>query len=148
MNFTYSSQLEWDDALPLATYCYNTTPSVDDLVSLFCLVFGQDHLERKLSNLQNYCRYMDDQPGRLPVQELQRTWKLHAKLHAENRITKPAINKKVTKVSDLKIGQLVLIKNHQKGMFDPTDIYDHQVAGIPNESMVLLTKPDGREKKC
>ena len=29
--FTYDSQLEWDDALPLATYCYNVAPSVDDL---------------------------------------------------------------------------------------------------------------------
>ena len=28
--FTYGRQLEWDDALPLATYCYNVTPSVDD----------------------------------------------------------------------------------------------------------------------
>ena len=29
--FTYGSQLEWDDSLPLATYCYNIVPSVDDL---------------------------------------------------------------------------------------------------------------------
>ena len=89
---------------------------------------------------------MGEQPGRLAVQELQRTWKLHAKLLVENRITKPAINKKVTKTSDLKIGQLVLIKNQWKGQFDPTYIYDHWVAGIPNESTVLLTTPEGREK--
>ena len=31
--FTYDSQLEWDDALPLATYCHNIAPSVDDLES-------------------------------------------------------------------------------------------------------------------
>ena len=53
-----------------------------------------------------------------------------------------------TPLQDLRIGQLVLIKNHQKGPFDPTYIYDHWVAGIPNESIVLLTTPDGREKKC
>ena len=29
--FTYGSQLKWEDALPLATYCYNIAPSVDDL---------------------------------------------------------------------------------------------------------------------
>ena len=66
----------------------------------------------------------------------------------ENRITKPALDKKVTKASDLKIGQPVLIKNHQKGPFDLAYIYDHQVAGIPNESIVLLTMPDGKETKC
>ena len=61
-------------------------------------------------HLQNYCRYVGDQPGRLIEQELKKKWKLHAKLLAENRITKPVINKKVTKASDLKIGQPVLIK--------------------------------------
>ena len=91
---------------------------------------------------------MGDLPGRLVVQELQRTWKFHPKCLAGNRSTKPAINKKVTKASDLKIGQLVLIKNHQKGQFNLTYIYDHWVAGIPNESTVLLTIPDSRERKC
>ena len=38
--FTYSSQLQWDDVLPLATYCYNIVPSVDDLKSPFYLVHG------------------------------------------------------------------------------------------------------------
>ena len=38
MKFTYGSQLKWDDARPLATYCYNITPLVDDLESPFYLV--------------------------------------------------------------------------------------------------------------
>ena len=59
-NFMHGSQLEWDDALPLATYCYNIAPSVDDLESLFYLVHGRDPLEGRLSNLQNYCRYVQD----------------------------------------------------------------------------------------
>ena len=65
---------------------------------------------------------MGDQPGRLAVQELWKTWKLHAKLLAENRSIQPATEKKVTKASDLKIDQLRLIKNHLKGPFDPTYI--------------------------
>ena len=62
MKFTYDSQLEWDDALPLATYCYNIAPSVDDLQSLFYLVHDKDPLKGRLSNVENYCRYMGDQP--------------------------------------------------------------------------------------
>ena len=143
--FTYGSQLEWDDVLPLAIYCYNITPLVDDLESPFYLVFGWDPLEGRLSNLQNYCRYMGDQPGRLVVQELQRTWQLYAKLLAENRSTKLAINNKVTKASDLKIVQLILIKIHQKGPFDPIYIYNHCVASIPTESTVLLTTGERKE---
>ena len=60
--FTYDSQLEWDDVLPLATYCYNIAPYVDDFESPFYLVHGRDLLEGRLSNLQNYCRYIGDQP--------------------------------------------------------------------------------------
>ena len=40
MKFTYGTQLEWDDAFPFATYCYNIAPSADDLESPYCLVHG------------------------------------------------------------------------------------------------------------
>ena len=99
--FTYGSQLKRDDALALATSCYNTVPSVDGLELPYYLLHGHDPLKGRLSNLQNYCRYMGDQSRRLAVQELQNLWKLHAKLLAENRMASPAINKKITKASDL-----------------------------------------------
>ena len=51
----------------------------------------------------------------------------------------PAANKKIASASDLKIGQLVFIKNHHKGPISPTYIYDHWVAKVLNDSMVLLT---------
>ena len=57
---------------------------------------------------------MGNQPGRLAVQELQKLWKLHAKLLAENRIAEPATDKKLTRAYDLKIGQLVLVKTTAK----------------------------------
>ena len=100
--FIYGSQLEWDDALPLAMYCCNMTPLVDDFESPFYLVHGRDPFEGRLSSLQNYCRYVGDQPGWLAVQELRKMWKLHAELLKENRGTGPADNRKLTKASDLK----------------------------------------------
>ena len=76
--FTYGSPHEWDDALFLATCCYNAVPSVDDLESPYYLIHGHDLLKERLSNLQNCCRYMGNQPGRLAVQELQKLWRLNA----------------------------------------------------------------------
>ena len=38
---TYGSQLKWAIALPLATYCYNIPPSVDDLESPFYLYMAK-----------------------------------------------------------------------------------------------------------
>ena len=69
-------------------------------------------LEGRLSNLQNYCRYVGDQPGQVAVQELKKLWKLHAKLVTKNQVTESTDGRKVTKASDLKIGQLVFVKDH------------------------------------
>ena len=50
--FIYGSSVKWDDVLPLATYCYNVSPSVDDLESLYYLIHGHDLLKGRLSNQQ------------------------------------------------------------------------------------------------
>ena len=52
------------------------------------------------------------------MQDLRKMWKLHAKLLKENRRTESADNWKITKVSNLKIGQLVFVQSHQKETFD------------------------------
>ena len=70
--FMHGSQLERDDTFPLVTYFYNIAPSVDDPESPFYLVHGKDPLDRRLSNIQNYCRCVTDQPGQLAVQEMRK----------------------------------------------------------------------------
>ena len=134
--------------LPLATYCYITVPLVDDLKSPYYLVHGHDLLEGRLSNIQCYCRYMGYKPGRLTVQGVQKLWKFHAKILAENRMVEQATDEKITSALDLKIGQLVIVRNQHKGPFDPTYIYDHWLAKVLNNSTVLLTTLDGKEMKC
>ena len=47
--FIYGSSLEWDDVLPLATYCCNVTPSVDDLESPYYLIHGHNPFKGRLS---------------------------------------------------------------------------------------------------
>ena len=92
--FMHGSQFKLDDALTLATYCYNIAPSIDNLESPFYLVHGRDPLEGKFSTLQNYCRYVGDHPGQLVVQELRKMWKFYAKLLEENRRIDPVESKK------------------------------------------------------
>ena len=75
-------------------------------------------------------------------------WKLHVKLLEENRKADPGENQKITKASDLKIGQLVFVKDHYKGTFDLTYIFDHRIAGIINDSTVLLPTLDGKGTRC
>ena len=43
--FLSSTDAEWDQILPFACYCFNTTPTADNLDSPFFLIHGRDPLE-------------------------------------------------------------------------------------------------------
>ena len=66
----------------------------------------------------------------------------------ENRVTEPTNDRKVTKASDVKAGQLIFVKEHCKGPFDHTYTFVHRIVAIVNKSRVVLIIPDGREKRC
>ena len=147
--FLHSSTLKWDDILPIAAYIYNIAPTVNDLKSPFFLVFGRDPLEGRLSHLQNYYRYLRTEPGQLAVDKLKSMWKLHAELlHDSREIKDPVEERKFDKASDLKIGQLVLIKNHTAPTFQSTYLAGHRVLKILNDSTIIVSSPDRKEKKC
>ena len=147
--FLHSSTLEWDDILPIALYIYNIAPTVNDLKSPFFLVFGRDPLEGRLNHLQNNCGYLRTEPVKLGVDKLKRMSKLHAELLCDSRETKdPVKERKIDNASDLKIGQLFLIKNHTISTFQPKYLADHRVVKIVNDSTVITSSPDGKAKKC
>ena len=73
---------------------------------------------------------------------------LHTKLLVENRVAEPISNRKVTKASDLKLGQLVFVKDHHKGTFDAAYTFAHRVSAIVNGNTVILITQDGTEKRC
>ena len=76
-------------------------------------------------------------------------WKLHAELLHNSRQTKdPDEESKFYKTSNLKIGQLVSIKNHTTSTFQPKSLAGPKVIKIANDSTVILSSPDGKEKKC
>ena len=138
-----------DDILPIAAYIYNIAPSLNDLKSPFLLVFGRDPLIGRLSHLQNYCRYLGTEPGQLAVDKLKCMWKLQVEiLHDSRQINDPEEERKYDQVSNLKTGQLVLIKNHTTSTFQPKYLADHKVIKIVNDSTVIVSSPNGKEKKC
>ena len=67
----------------------------------------------------------------------------------DSRETKhPVGERKFNKASDLKIGQLVLIKNHTTFTFQPKYLTHHRVVKIHKDITVIISLPDGKEKKC
>ena len=133
------------------SYIY-ISPTANGLESPFYLVFRRDPLEGRLTHIQGYCRYDGEQPGRQMVQELQKLWKVHAEtLHdiwTQKDPEEGDDDIKCDKATDLKIGQLVLIKNNTGIAFDPKYLADHRVVWIVNESVVILQTPESKEKRC
>ena len=75
-------------------------------------------------------------------------WKLHAELLCDSRQTNdPAEERKFDKASNLKIGQLLLIKNHTASTFQPKYLADHIVIKIVNDSTVIMSSPDSKGDK-
>ena len=102
-----------------------------------------------MSHLQNYYRYTGTKLSHLAVDKLKSMWRLHEELLWDTRQDKdPGDEGKFDKVSNFKIGQVVLIKNHTTSTFQPKYLADHRVIKIVNDSTVIVASPDSKEKKC
>ena len=78
--FLSSTDAEWDRILPFACYCFNTTPTADDLESPFFLVHGRDPLEGCTGLLgPGNIRYLGNDKGLILFAEICKLWSVHAK---------------------------------------------------------------------
>ena len=86
IKFLSSSDAEWDEILPLVCYCFNTTPTADDLESPSFLIHSRDPLEGGTGLLgKNDIRYLGDDKGLILFAEICKLWLAHAKALQENR---------------------------------------------------------------
>ena len=84
--FLSSMDTEWDKILPFAYYCFNTTPTADDLETPFFLIHGRDLLEGCTRLLgKGNIRYLGNDKGLILFTEICQLWSAHAKALQENR---------------------------------------------------------------
>ena len=99
----------------IACYCFNSTPTADDLESPFFLIHGRDPLEGCAGLLgSGNIRYMGDDKGLILFAKLHKLWLSHAKSLQENRLLKTEALEynKHFNLHEFKVGQLVAVKNH------------------------------------
>ena len=136
--------------LPFTCYCFNLTPTSDDLKSLFFLIHGRDPLEGCAGLFHSgHTRYMGNEKGLILFAALRKLWSTHAKNLQENRLLKTIMLEcnKNFKSHHFKVGQLIIVKNHLKGMFDPKFISDYRIVDTINEHTLLIQSPDGKTRK-
>ena len=105
------------NVLPFTCYCFNSTPTSDNLESPFSLIHGRDPLEGCAGLFcSGDTRYMDDEKGLILFAELRKLWLTHAKNLQEHRLLKTAMleHNKNFKSHNFKVGQLIAVKNHLK----------------------------------
>ena len=141
---------EWDNVLPFACYCFNSTPTSDNLESLFFLIHDRDSLEGCTGLLGlGDTRYMGNEKGLILFAELRRLCLAHAKSLQGNRLlnTDTLEHNKYFKSHHFRVDQLIAVKNHLKSMFDTKLISDYRILDIINESTLLVQSPDGKTRK-
>ena len=113
--FLSSLDAKWDKVLPFTCYCFNLTPTSDDLESPFFLSHGRDPLEGHAGLFSSGdTRYKGDGKGLILFTKLRKLWFTHTKSLQENRLLKTntlECNKNF-KSHYFKVGQLVSVKNH------------------------------------
>ena len=129
--FLSSSDAEWDRILPFACYCFNTTPTADDLESPFFLIHRRDPLDGCTRLLgTGSIRYLGDDKGLILFAELCKLWLAHAKSLQENRFKPEKVKKnKNVKAHNFKVGQLMAVKNHLGSLFKPEFLSDNRILG-------------------
>ena len=87
--FLCSSDAEQDRILPFTCYCFNTTPTADDLVSPFFLIHRRDPLEGCTRLLTpGSIRYLGFDKGLILFAKLCKLWSAHANSLHKNRLLK------------------------------------------------------------
>ena len=106
--FLSSLDAKWDKVLPFACYCFNLTPTSDDLESPFFLIHCRDPLEQCTGLFcSGDTRYMGNEKVLILFAKLRKLWLTHARNLQENRLLKTDLleHNKSFKSHHFKVGQ-------------------------------------------
>ena len=113
-----SPRLEWTDVVPLACAAYNFVPNEHSHESPFFLMFGRDPVLPLNSLLAPNYRYMGNNANLLSLDALKNMYQIVAENLRKARLHHLPLAH-TTLSHTLQEGDLVLIKNHTAGPFDP-----------------------------
>ena len=137
------NQLEWDEIVPLATAAYNFFPCQSSRESPFVLMFGRDTITPFLSLLEPSPRYWGERGGHLHLDALQHLYAVMAE-NLKRAREKETTETEVTLQNDLKIGDLVLVRNMNSGVFELKYSPYYRIIAIHGNNHIAVKAPDGK----
>ena len=139
----HGNQLEWDEIVPLATAAYNFFPCQSSRESPFVLMFGRDPITPFLSLLEPSPQYWGERGGHLHLDALQHLYtvtgeNLRRARQKENTETEMSLQ------NDLKMGDLVLVRDINAGIFEPKYSPNYRIIAIYGNNHITVKAPDGK----
>ena len=137
------NQLEWDEIIPLATAAYNFFSCQSLRDSLFVLMFGTDPITPFLSLLEPSPHYWGERGGHLHLNTLQHLYAVKAE-NLKRAREKETTETKTNLQSELKIGDLVLVRNMNSGVLEPKYSPNYRIIAIHGNNHIAVKTPDGK----
>ena len=137
------NQLEWDEIVQLATAAYNFFPCQSSRESPFVLMFGRDPITPFLSLLELSTRYWGERGGHLHLDAFQRLYAVTAENFKKAR-EKENTETETNLGNAPKIGDLVLVRNVNSGIFKPKYSPNYRIIAIYGNNHIAVKAPDGK----
>ena len=135
--------MEWDEILPLATAAYNFFPCQSSRESPFVVMFSRDPITPFLSLLEPSPWYWGERGGHLHLNGLQHLYAVMAENLKQAR-EKENTETETNLQNDLKIGDLVLVRNVNSGVFEPKYSPNYRIIAIYGNNHIAVKAPDGK----
>ena len=141
-----SPRLEWTDVVPLACTVYNFVPSEHSHESPFFLMFGRDPALPLNSLLAPNYRYMGNNANLLSLDALKNMYQIVVEnLHKARLCCLPSAH--ATLSHTLQEGNLVLIRNHTAGPFNPECSSPSRVLKMVGNQVKLVPATGGKSRR-
>ena len=141
-----SPRLEWTDVVPLACTAYNFVPNEHSCESPFFLMFGRDPVLPLNSLLAPNYRYMGNNANLLSLDALKNMCQIVAEnLHKARLHRLPSAHPTLSRT--LQEGNLILIKNHTAGPFDPKYGSPSRVLKMVGNQVGLVPATGGKSRR-
>ena len=122
---------------------YNFFSRQSSKESPFVLMFGRDPITPFLSLLEPSPRYWGERGGHLHLDALQCLYVVTAENLKQAR-EKESTETEMNSQNDLKIGDLVLVRNVNLGVFEPKYSPNYRIIAIYGNNHIVVKAPDGK----
>ena len=141
-----SPRLEWTNVVPLVCTAYNSVPNKQSRESPFFLMFSRDPVLPLNSLLAPNYRYMGNNANLLSLDALKNMYQIAAEnLHKARLHRLPLAHTTLSRT--LQEGDLVLIRNHTAGPFDPKYGSPSRVLKMVGNQVKLVPATGGKSRR-